>query len=58
MGEGHALVRLLALLADGEGEKAAVASELRVRLGLPCSAEASAGPAVRPGHLGSDLPLY
>jgi hypothetical protein len=34
VGEGHALVRLLELLADEEGEAAEVAGELRVRLGM------------------------
>jgi hypothetical protein len=34
VGEGHALVQLLELLADGDGEAAEVAGELRVRLGM------------------------
>ncbi|MFK4599655.1 hypothetical protein [Streptomyces pristinaespiralis] len=34
VGEGNALVRLLELLADDEGEAAEVAGELRVRIGM------------------------
>ncbi|MGX1507606.1 UNVERIFIED_CONTAM: hypothetical protein RKD43_006231 [Streptomyces graminofaciens] len=34
VGEGDALVRLLELLADDEGEAAEVAGELRVRIGM------------------------
>jgi hypothetical protein len=34
VGGAHALLRLLEPLADGDGEAAEVAGELRVRLGL------------------------
>ncbi|MGW7359449.1 hypothetical protein ACWGI0_23155 [Streptomyces sp. NPDC054802] len=33
-GEAHAVVQLLELLADGDGEAAEAAGELRVRLGM------------------------